>query len=239
MAVSPTFITWILAVSTVSVLTLVATVVAVLWWHQRRLAHQAKAWGVHLLRAQEAERQRIARDLHDDVVQRLSAAQMCIEGAKGDAASAIVADVARDLRTLAHELYPSSLQHLSLARALGDLALSASDEGRLAVELDCDEQVRLNEATMAALYRTAQEGLQNVRKHSGARSLRLALARERATVVLRLQDDGVGFDERATARPSFGLRSIRERLALVGGTMHIARADGGRGTILTAVVPAS
>lgn len=239
MDTSTNFLTWMIAVSTMSVLILVATVVAVLWWHQRRLAQQAKAWGVHLLQAQEGERQRIAQDIHDDVVQRLSAAQMCIEGAKIEAASAMVADVARDLRTLAHDLYPSSLQHLSLGRALGDLFEGAGDDGRLAVQLECDEQVQLNDAAMAALYRTAQEGLQNVRKHSRAKSLIVSLAREGATVVLRLHDDGVGFDEQAARQSSFGLRSMRERLALVGGTLRIARAESGRGTILSATVPAS
>lgn len=238
MEAAPKFLTWILAASSISVLILVATVVAVLWWNQRRLALQATAWGVHLLGAQEAERQRIARDLHDDIVQRLSVARMRIEGADPVSASALVGEVAHDLRSLAHELYPSSLQHLSLAQALCDLAEQQLSNSGLAVTLDCDEQITLGERAMAALYRTAQEGMQNVHKHSNARAVTISLARDGAWAALSVRDDGVGLNDAVERGSSFGLRSIAERLALVGGTMSIDTAGAGGGTVLVARVPA-
>lgn len=217
---------------------LVITVVAVLWINQRRLTANAVAWGQQVLRAQETERERIASDLHDDVVQRLATVRLLLENAQEPDATRVLQDVTGDLRRLAHDLYPPSLQHLSLTQALQELACARPAGSVPSVSvIGGDGLPTLSRPVMIALFRTAQESLQNAIKHAEAQTVRIALRTVPAGVELTIADDGRGISDLARARTSFGLRSMRERVAAIGGTLTIGAAIDGPGTRVSVTVP--
>jgi len=232
MGSEPSSLIWILGVSGLTAITLIAALAALLLIHQRRLAEQARAWGMHLLQAQEAERQRIANDLHDDIVQQIHGAQMLATAAGHDAAAESMMSVAADLRRLAHDLHPPALRLNSLEAALTDLA--ARHRPGLAIAVSGDAEVRLAPDKALALYRIAQEGLHNIVKHSRASSVEFVLGFSDATATLTISDNGVGFSPRDAAG-SFGLRSMRERAAAAGGSLEIT-SEPGKGTAVKAVV---
>jgi signal transduction histidine kinase len=199
-----------------------------------------------------AERNRVARDIHDGLGHYLTAiniqlekalafqdkdaseARRSVQASKGFAQEAL-ADVRRSVGLLRARAEP-----FSLAAMLRDLA-GASGSPAISLELTGDEAPFPLEVRMA-LYRAAQEGLTNIRRHAQARraSLSLQLGADRAT--LQIRDDGVGFDLGPTADApadqagGYGLRGLRERIALVGGSLQIASAPG-HGTDLTVVAP--
>lgn len=227
---------WVMVVSGLISLILILTVGAVLWYHQRRLADQARAWGRHLLTAQDEERQAIARDLHDDVVQRLSGVQLRLNPTSDHGAIALLGEVSRDLRTLARELHPPALSSMSLAEALRDLVALGPEAIAPVITLECDEDVTLPRAETLALYRVAQEALHNMQKHSRAQVATLSLSESAPWVEMQLADNGVGFVASEVEARSFGLRSMKERLALVGGVLTVQSVPG-KGTTILARVP--
>jgi len=226
---------WILVVSTIVVLTLLGGLVTVFWWHQRRLTAQAREWGLHLLQAQEEERQRIANDLHDDVVQRLWSAQLQLSS-DGTSAGTTIGGVIRDLRLLARDLYPPALQHLSLARALQELVAGRPDGTAAELTLDCDDTIELPLPSLLSLYRVAQEAVHNACKHSGSMNITLRLCRDASGVTLSIADNGCGFNMNESMVGGFGLRSMRERMALVGGSLLVVSSHE-YGTLVTARLP--
>ncbi len=215
---------------------LITLFIGVLWWHQRRLAAQAVAWGNHLLDAQDQERQRIARDLHDDVVQRLFSAQLYLERDDAERAREIIGDASSDLRSMARELFPHALEHLTMAEALRELA-ELQPHDAPATTIDADEAVTLPLPASVALYRVAQEALHNARKHSKALHIACTLSHFRGWVELTITDDGVGFTSDERSPRSFGLRTVRERVTAVGGTMEIQSPFDGAGSRIVARVP--
>lgn len=225
---------WVIAVSGVVAITLILTVGAVIWFHQKREAEQTRAWGRNLLLAQEEERHNIARDIHDDMVQRLTGVQLRLNPDTDPLAVNLLREVSRDLRTLARDLYPPALASISLGEALHDLATNGPELPVMTV--DCDNEIELPKPETITLFRVAQEGLQNMQKHSRASRGSLVLARVAGSVVLTLADEGQGFESEEALRRSFGLRSMRERLGLVGGSLAIVTAPG-HGTTITARVP--
>lgn len=194
--------------------------------------------------AQEAERRRLARDIHDGISQRLvslgyhlDAADRTVSENPGYAAEQIV--LARGLAALSLDearaaiggLRPPVLDDLGLAGGLASLARGVP-ELEVVLEL-CDE--RLPEHVEVALYRIAQEALQNVQKHAKARFAQLTFTVEDEVARLELRDDGVGFlAEEPTS--GYGLNSMAERAELIGGTLAI-RSRPGSGTSVVTVVP--
>ena len=233
---SRTLLIWVLVASGIIALTLILTVGAVLWLHQRRLADQAKAWGRYLLVAQEEERHRIARDLHDDVVQRLSSAQMRLNPAADQVAVKLLSEVSRDLRILSRELYPSALSSVTLGEALRDLVAHDSLATASTITVQCDDEIALPTAEAVTIFRIAQEALHNMRKHSHATQATLSLARTASGVELKVDDNGIGFVPSEVKARSYGLRNMRERLVLVGGSLEIQSIPNG-GTSIVARVP--
>lgn len=231
-----TLVIWVITVSGTVALTLILTVGAVLWFHQRRLAEQAKAWGRYLLAAQEEERHNIARDLHDDVVQRLSSAQLRLNPATDREVAKLLGEVSRDLRSLARELYPPALSSISLGEALRDLVAQGPSAIAPVITVECDDQIELPTAETVTLFRVAQAALHNMQKHSRAQRATLSLAKSASWVELKLVDDGAGFAPNEIEARSFGLRSMRERLELVGGSFTI-QSSPGNGTTIVARVP--
>jgi two-component system sensor histidine kinase UhpB len=187
---------------------------------------------VHLaLRVEEAERDRIARELHDDVGQSLTVLLLELARARrtgSDETLAEAQDTARrvlhDVRQICHQLRPESLDDLGLSSALTTLATRVSEAAGLPVEVDVDSELPpLPADAELALLRVAQEGLTNVVRHSGASQARLALKRAGDVVSLRIADDGRGL---ASAVPAGGgIRGMRERAVSVGGKLSLVSGE--------------
>lgn len=204
-------------------------------WHQKRLAAEAGRWGRHLLTAQEEERQRIARELHDDAVHQAHAIGLALDRGDIAAARVQVEQIAGLLRGLAHDLHPVALEFLNLAGALRDLVDRWQAIDGLEVSLDVSDSGVLSRPAALALYRVAQEGLVNALKHARATHVALKLSRAGDTVRLEVLDDGIGLSFKHLTSTSFGMRSMRERLNAVGGALSLGAGDQG-GTVLRAEV---
>jgi signal transduction histidine kinase len=202
-----------------------------------------------LIQAHEDERALLARELHDDVTQRLAVLAIDVGRAELDAPDAQQTDVLRsvgaelvrlseDIHSLAYQLHPSVLEELGLVEALRAECERRHRHGGLAVSMDLESLPSVaGKETELCLFRVAQEALTNVARHSGTTAARVTLRQVDGGLVLAVDDDGVGFD---TTNPkqdhSLGLASMRERVRLVNGTLDIESAPG-RGTTLVAWVP--
>lgn len=206
-----------------------------------------------LVFAQEDERRRIAREMHDQFGEVLTALARRIEmlgevsndtphlSAHVNALAALAQQLDRDVDHLVWELRPTALDDLGLRAALATYVQDWSKRVNIRVELHTAGLVdeRLARDVETTLYRIAQEALTNIAKHSGASAVEVILERRPDHVVLIVEDDGVGFDPVATgtANRGFGLPGMQERAALVGATLEIESAAG-KGTTVLLRLPA-
>jgi signal transduction histidine kinase len=201
-----------------------------------------------LISAQEDERSRIARELHDDINQQLAliaiqAQCLSVSQAAGMVFRQQAKDlwekvtlISSDVQALSHRLYSTKLDYLGLQAALGGLCREFTEQQRIAATLHVEgEGRRLDHETSLALFRVAQESLRNVSKHSHATSVHVFFVNEPARLILRVEDDGVGFDHAGDGN-GIGVLSMRERMQLVHGTLDIL-SKAGEGTSVQAVVP--
>ena len=216
---------------------------------QKQAQEDLRRLSGQLISAQEEERKRLARDLHDHVSQALTLLSLEVEqvtrlGETTLSQREILAamhlqlqSLSSDLHALSHQLHPSKLKHLGLVSAIRAMCREAG-RGDLTVNFSDKEVPRqLPDDVSLTLYRVMQEGLQNVRKHSGARSVDAELRRTSSELLLRLRDQGKGFDPKSiNAGYGLGLLSMKERLNSVRGTLIIQSAPG-QGTVLEARVP--
>ena len=212
----------------------------------RRHAEQAlRALSGRLIGAQEDERRRIARELHDNLGQRLALMAMAIDRfatTAPESVRSIVADlrtntneVAQEVHTLSHRLHSSKLDALGLVAAVRGHCQEVSQHGLAVHFVDSDVPKTLPSETALCVFRIAQEALNNVVKHSGATEARVWLSRAHDTLVLQVEDAGRGFD--TTAHDGgLGLVSMHERLRSIGGEMTV-RSSPGHGTTIEARVP--
>ena len=200
---------------------------------------------------QEEERRRVATEIHDGVTQQLVSVwyrlqavsrSLRIEPDRAErelaAASSLVDDALDEARAAIYNLRPSVLDDLGLGPSLRTLAVRQL-EGQVVVELDVQDVTGLPPHHEVALYRIAQEAVTNVRKHADASAVRVWLADRGEEVALGVRDDGRGFETHGSVpRPatSFGLTGMRERVALIGGTLEIRSAPG-EGTDLEVRIP--
>jgi two-component system sensor histidine kinase UhpB len=198
------------------------------------------------LAAQERERLRVARELHDEVGQSLTAVTLKAERAAGDggadqsAALRGLADDVRasldDVRRIARELRPEALDDLGLHNALITLCSRVSEQGGLRVERRLESGLpRLEPDVELVVYRVAQESLTNVIRHANATRATVSLGPEEGGVVLRVSDDGVGLPAELP-KGTAGIGGMRERALLVGGRLSIASVPAG-GTEVALFVP--
>ncbi|MBI2216874.1 MAG: sensor histidine kinase [Candidatus Rokubacteria bacterium] len=217
-----------------------------------RGAQESRRLSQRILEAQEDERQRVARELHDESAQSLTLmlVRLRVMELSEDPAQIrqhvhelreLTARALEEIRRIALELRPKILEDLGLGEALAWRVdeVNASGAVRATIQLVGIER-RLPRDVELALYRIAQEALTNVARHAGAEHARLMLVQRDGIVSLAVEDDGAGFDVHAEeARAGgLGLSGMRERMTLVGGTLHIESAPG-RGTRVTAAAPAS
>ena len=204
-----------------------------------------------VIRAQDVERARLARELHDSTAQTLAAAKLQLRAASRlvgspdqtdhlEALHALVSSALEETRSLSHLLYPRVLDDLGLVAALEWLARQSSVSG-VVVEVESElDGAELSDTTASVLYRVAQEGLRNALTHARARRVRLRAVADAMHATIEIIDDGRGFDvdEAERRRPGMGLFAVRERVALVGGRVEL-RSTPGHGTRLRATVPRS
>jgi signal transduction histidine kinase len=218
-------------------------------------ARELQHLSARLLKAQEDERRTIARELHDEVGQALTAikvelvvAQHAIDAAGGPATAledvrSIADGVLHTVRDLSHLLHPALLDDLGLAAATEWYLKGFGKRHSLRTDLLHDGMdERLAPETEAAAYRIIQEALTNAAKHAEARSCRVYLQRLTNTLLVTIEDDGVGFDPAVTPSTAgtrgLGLVGIRERAAQLHGTVRLESVLG-KGTRLTIEVPAA
>jgi signal transduction histidine kinase len=194
--------------------------------------------------AAATERSRLARDLHDSVTQSLFAASLKAEAIRRrwepttEEARTNVEDVERlargalaEMRTLLMEMRPDTLAEASLPTLLEQLSAAAGGSSRVHVHLDVRSGEQLPEDVSVALFRIAQESLQNVSRHSGASEAWVMLDLSGPVVRLRVRDDGHGFDEAAVTPEHFGLAMMRERAADAGVAVLVESRPGGGTTV--------
>jgi signal transduction histidine kinase len=197
--------------------------------------------------AQELERRRLARELHDETGQALSSILLSLkaleEKVEGDAALAAVSDVRelvvatlRDVRRLAIELRPKVLDDFGLVPALDRLTETFGAQTGIGIRFEsslADE--RLPAEVETALFRIVQESLTNIVKHSRARNISIVLARKPGAVVAVIEDDGQGFNPAAVRDGGFGLEGMRERVGLLDGRLQIESSEGSGATLIAEV----
>lgn len=205
-----------------------------------------------LVNAQEAERQRIARDLHDQLGQQMTVLRLKLAALQksssrtGDAYARItdVRDHARqldsDIDFLAWQFRPAVLDDLGLVAALDQYIGRWTEHVGVASTFDAKRfgNRRIDPEYETTFYRITQEALNNVSKHAGANAVNVCVEVNEAGVVLIIEDDGVGFEpnEVPSSGPGMGLTGMRERMALIGGTLEIKSARGA-GTSVHAATP--
>lgn len=231
---------------------LTLALVALLAERGRRLQAELglKALSGQLLTSQEAERNRIAKDLHDDVNQRLALLALGLDAmASSKAASATLAtrasalgeearQLSTDVHAIALQLRPPQLGSMGITAALRALGVRMQERAGVKVEvIERSWPKNLSSDIEIILYRVVQEALQNVNKHSGAASVRIVLAVANENVEVTVLDDGKGIDTaEIDASEKLGLIGMRERLALVNGSLEVQRRPEA-GTWLAARVP--
>ena len=204
-----------------------------------------------LIQAHEEERTRIARELHDDICQRIvllgvnlgryrHAHPGSLSDPKGELGQAgeQLHDLGSDVQALSHRLHSSKLEHLGLAAAAAGFCKEFSDQFRVNIDFQAGGiPNELSGDISICLFRVLQEAVQNAAKHSGARHLRVSLRNGSNQIELTVHDSGIGFDpELAFRKSGLGLTSMRERMKLVNGELSI-ESGMRRGTTVCARVP--
>jgi signal transduction histidine kinase len=188
-----------------------------------------------LIRAQEEERCRIARELHDDFNQRLALLAVGLErlgqtlGGEGTAVSQLsglcrlTQGIASDVHRLSHQLHSAKLEHLGLIPALKGLCREMSEQYQAEINfVHRNVPHMLSKESALCLFRVAQEALSNTIKHSGVRKAQLDLIGGRGTVHLCISDSGAGFDPQSVSgKGRLGLISMQERVRAAGGTIAV------------------
>ena len=206
-----------------------------------------------LIEAQERERTRIGRDLHDDIVQRLALLTVQLELVQQTSPDLHVdvrrrldeirkhsMEIATDVQSLSHELHSSKLEYLGLAVAMRSFCREFGQLQKVEIDFQShDLPSTVPPDVSLCLYRVLQEALHNSAKHSGVGHLEVRLWGTSDQIHLTVRDSGVGFDGEAARRsPGLGLISMQERVKLVNGTLSI-ESQPNRGTAISARVPFS
>jgi signal transduction histidine kinase len=230
-------------------LVLVAVTTPLMWVLTRRLDRGARE-RERLLRAavdaSDAERRRIARDLHDTVVQDLTGTAFALAASARDddvdrsgleRMAASLRGSLRSLRSLLVEIHPPDLRTAGLPAALADLVAPAAGR-HIEAEVRAADLGDLPDHAVTLVWRVAQEAVRNSLRHSGAARLRVEVRREGNLVVLEVSDDGRGFDPtEAVDRTHFGLRGLDSLIAEAGGVLRVTSAPGQGTTVRLEVRP--
>lgn len=232
---------------------LVVAFAAALVLAQRRFLKLQQAYGQHLLQSQDEERAWVAREVHDDVSQRIAVLRHELDFLKRESGPSGVAgdprrlegilgeltDLGVAVRRLAHRLHPATLEQGDLRLALEQLAEDARRGYGLAVDVEIGMVPDLRSTGLAlVVYRIGQESLRNIHHHAGTDRARLRIKIEKGQLVMLVEDQGKGFDTTSKRGPSagLGLLSMQERAAQAGGKTTIT-SQVGQGTQVRVVLP--
>jgi PAS domain S-box-containing protein len=220
----------------------------------RKLAEEALSKvSQKLIEAHEEERALLARELHDDIVQRLALLAVNLEGIKRNLPRSAIelrrqveeahnaaADLGNDVQTLSHQLHPSKLEILGLTKATTSFCKELSERQGVKVDFHAENVQRdLPKEVSLCLFRVLQEALHNAAKHSGVRHFEVSLMGRPSGIELTVHDSGIGVDlAEALKGQGIGLKSMSERLKLVSGELSV-HSGAGAGTTIRAVVPLS
>jgi len=218
---------------------------------QRRFLKLQQAYGQHLLLTQDEERAWVAREVHDDVAQRIAVlrheldllrresggADAAAGGRRFDGLAEEIEDLGVAVRRLAHRLHPATLDQGDLRLAIEQLAEDARRAYGLQVQLEIGMVPDLRSSGLAlVVYRIGQESLRNIARHAGVTSATLGIHVENGRLVMQIRDEGKGFDATrspGTGKPrGLGLLSMQERAGQVGGTAAITSRPGTGTTVL-------
>ncbi|MFT9474480.1 HAMP domain-containing sensor histidine kinase [Streptomyces sp. 11-1-2] len=209
-----------------------------------RLEHERATSSARALLAQEAERRRIAQELHDEVGQSMTAILLVLKRAADDAPEPLREDLQQaqeitresldEVRRLVRRLRPGVLDDLGLVSALTSLTQDFATHTGLRVVRRLDSDPTLDRESELVLYRVAQESLTNAARHADARQVEVSLHRVGEAVVLEIADDGRGIE---AACEGAGIRGMRERALLAGATLDITSTPG-TGTRIRLITPA-
>ena len=214
-----------------------------------RTQGELRGLNAHLFTVQEEERQRVARELHDDISQRLSLLEMLLQDVRLEDASRDnrtkienaqkqIQSINTDVRQISHRLHPAILNDLGLSAALKALVSDFGERENMPATYVTQNLPESwpPEAAMA-LYRIAQEALRNVAKHAGKTHVKVVLAGEESCLHLKVMDFGMGFDQEMDSdSPGLGLISMQERARLAGGALKVT-SKLGEGTTVSVGVP--
>ena len=211
----------------------------------RRLEAERRRAGSAALRAQEEERARVARDLHDEVNQSLTGLLLLLEAVREAAPPELEPELAetralanqamRELLSLARQLRPTALDDLGLAAAIAGQVEQIERAGTAAELASVGDFSDLDDDVQLVVYRVAQEALSNAARHSGAERIAVTLRRSAGGVELDVADDGRGFAFEQSER-GLGIGGMRERALLIGAELTIESRPG-HGTTIRLVVP--
>jgi len=232
---------------------IVAQALLIYWLltERRRRRHSedaALALARTLITVQEDEHARVARELHDDVTQRLAllaidmsrAENAATDDASRSAMQTIrhsLAQLSEDVHSLAYSLHPSILAELGLVEALRVECDHFTETSGVRVALDAQLSHPIPQDIALGVFRIAQESLRNVGRHAAASEVHLSLSEQNAGVHITIADNGIGFDPDQRGRsPHLGIASMRERTALLRGRFKIDSKPG-RGTVISAWLP--
>ncbi len=221
----------------------------------RKQASTVRELSGQLLRVQDEERKRFARELHDGVGQLLAAVSMKLSMISVESASLtrrsaealresaeLAGELSRQVRTISHLMHPPLLDEVGLDSALRWYVEGFSERSRIAVTLEFPAPLdRLPRDMELSLFRMVQEALTNIHRHSGSATARVRIVRRRQDVQIEIQDAGRGIPAEKQlqlaqpGRAGVGINGMRERIRQLGGTLHID--SGSSGTTLSAVLP--
>jgi len=217
--------------------------------NQTHAEEQLKKTLLELATAQEDERHRISRDLHDEIGQRMTALLLQLRALKEivkkdqkvdleeiNSASRNLEIIIKHLRQIFFQLYPPSLSKVSLPKVLEALCTSVEEANGIKIDLSCQEEIpELLENQESTIYRFVQEGLNNVVKHARATSVWVNLDYSDGDINISIEDDGVGFKAEEITE-GVGFRGIRERFVILNGCFEVDSAPE-KGTRLSGSIP--
>jgi two-component system, NarL family, sensor kinase len=233
------------AITMLSTVAVVALALFINLSEQRKADTKLRAMARQIVMTQEAERARVARELHDGVSQWLVSVKYQFESAQDRARRSAsdpelvrtldggvqrLREVLGEVRRISHDLRPALLDDLGLARALEHLAREWTERSGIHIETRCDDAGEVPEAVATALFRVAQEALGNVEQHARAERVTLTLQRSAGTLRFAVIDDGRGFDTDAmlrSPRAGLGMTHMRERIESLGGRFELASSAAG------------
>ena len=252
MSTSPSALWWFFVMVAMALVVILSAFGAALIIYQRRFVHMHRTYATNLLAAHEEERAWVAREVHDDALQRIAMLVHELDEWTGTASGTgdgerekvlalreEVEDLGVMLRRVAHRLHPAILDQAGLIPALHSLALDVSRSSGVRVDVTeaASDNPQVSRDHALILYRIAQEALRNIVKHAGVAQCRMHITVLPSSVELTIADNGRGFVTDDTARGrGLGLISMGERARLADGRLDIWSQPGG-GTTVRAVIP--